>query len=169
MAVILSGGAVVGFGGLEFVMEGAEKYGLAFDSDLCLPEVMLAVPSDTLVLRAVGSVFVFGAVSDILGVGCRTEVCLAVIEAVAVDMVNKHIVRDIYYPAVHGNLTLFSGFGSYGSGGVEGSAYFDCTPFVFADAAVVVRVNNGVFSLGQWYSAEGVSIADAAIQKHRKN
>ena len=40
-------------------------------------------------------------------------------------------------------------------------------PFVSAEAGVIVGVDDGVFALGEGYSAERVAVAEAAIEKQK--
>ena len=43
------------------------------------------------------------------------------------------------------------------------------TPFVLTQFEVIVGVDNGVFALGQRYAAEGIAVANAAIEENGKN
>ncbi len=52
---------------------------------------------------------------------------------------------------------------------VKGAAIFRGEPFVSTELIVIVGVNDGKFALSKPYSAEGVAVANAAIQKHRKD
>ncbi len=58
-------------------------------------------------------------------------------------------------------------FGLDKASGVEVSAVGLGMPFVFGEAGVIAEVDDGVFSLCEWYSAEGVSEADAAIENRQ--
>ncbi len=52
---------------------------------------------------------------------------------------------------------------------VKGAGIFCGEPFVPAEPIVIVWVNDGKFALSKSYSAESVAVANAAIQKHRKD
>lgn len=58
-------------------------------------------------------------------------------------------------------------FGCEKAGGVEGSAVGLGMPFVFGEAAVIAGVDDGVFSLGERYAAEGAAEADTAIENRQ--
>ncbi len=169
LAVVFFSGTVVGLGGPDLVIERAEEYPPAVDPDFCLPELVFAVPGDTLVLGAVGSVLVFASVLDVLGNSSWSQICLSIIQAVAVNVVNNHIMRDLEYTTVHGKLTLSSVSGSDTPCGIKSSAHFDGTPSVFGELAVIIGVNDGILTLGQGYAAEGVAVAEPAIQKKQPN
>ena len=48
-------------------------------------------------------------------------------------------------------------------GGIKGVFALNHVPFVFAQALVILGVDDGVFSLCEWDAAEGVAVAEAAI------
>ena len=54
-------------------------------------------------------------------------------------------------------------------GGIIGVFALIHVPFVFAQSLVIFRVDDGVFSPGEWDAAEGVAVAEAAIQKRKPN
>ena len=82
-------------------------------------------------------------------------------------MVNEDVAREYKYGAVHGKLTPFSIFGHDRADRVEASIPSDGVPFVLGEMIVIVRVNDSVFALGERYPAEGIAVAQPAIQKHR--
>jgi len=54
-------------------------------------------------------------------------------------------------------------------GGIKGVFALNRVPFVLAQSLVIFRVDDCVFALCEWDAAEGVAIADAAIQKCKPN
>ena len=66
----------------------------------------------------------------VLGAGCRAEVCLSIVEAVMIDVVNDEAGGDFYDTAVHVN---WGGVFSCGGValGVKSVAVFSNVPFVF--------------------------------------
>jgi hypothetical protein len=84
-------------------------------------------------------------------------------------VVNEHILRDLAYAAVHGKAALAAVFDCNGADGVEVHAVADGVPFVFGEVMVIVGVHESVFALGERYAAEGVAVAQAAIDKHRQD
>jgi len=131
LAVVFFGCAVVGLGGVDLVTERAEEYRLTFDSDLCLIAFSFGACGYALVLRAVGSVAAFSAIATVLGVGGQSEICLSIVQSVAIDMVHKHAGRDFEYRAVHGKVLLFYAIDCGSSGCVECFAVGVSVPFMF--------------------------------------
>ena len=107
--------------------------------------------------------------TDILGAGCRTEVRLSIIEAVMIDMVNDKTFWNFYYLSVHANNGFFVLFMSDFTPRIKSVAAFADVPFELSQPLVILRVNNGEFTLGQGYSPEGVPISNAAIEKYRQD
>ena len=109
------------------------------------------------------------AVSVVLCACCGAEVCLSIVQAVMIYVVNEHVVGDFEDLAVHlddDSLAVFLEVGV--ADGVKGACASGDMPFVFAERFVVVGVNYGVFGLGQAYAAEGIAEAEAAIEKGDK-
>jgi hypothetical protein len=59
------------------------------------------------------------------------------------------------------------GFRPLAAVGVRGVAPLDKVPFVFCDAFVVVRVDDGVLAVREGDSSEGVAVAQPAIEKDK--
>ena len=81
-------------------MKVAEVFSFAIDEDLRTPFSGLLVVPDASVFRRGVYLWVAG-VSGVVGGSGKTQVCLSVVQAVMVDMVHEHIVRDVYYESVH--------------------------------------------------------------------
>ena len=100
----------------------------------------------------------------------ETKVCLSIVEAVVVYVVDDQARRNFYYTAVHiygGSLALSTDAGI--AFGIEGVAVFGDVPFVFIQPVEVVGVNDGKFALSKSNTPESVAVANASIQKHRKD
>jgi len=54
-------------------------------------------------------------------------------------------------------------------GGIKGVFALNHVPFVFIYSLVIFGVDDGVFALSERDAAEGVAVADAAIQKCKPN
>jgi len=84
-----------------------------------------------------------------------------------VDMVNKHTIRHFENLAVHFDDDSLFAYPLAGipRGVVRGRAADD-VPFVLAEPVVVLRIDDGVLAPRQRNPAEGVAVAQPAIQKH---
>jgi len=99
-----------------------------------------------------------------------TEVCFAIVEAVAVYVVNEEKIGDVQDLAVHFDCYLLFDFGQPElSLGVVGVPTPVGVPFVSGEARVVIRVNDGVLALCEWDSAERVAEAEAAVGEYERN
>ena len=85
-----------------------------------------------------------------------------------IDVVNKHTIRDFKYAAVHVD-SLSAGFGHGRTNRVEDFALSDGGPCVVGVVIIIIGVDDGKLALGEGYSAEGVAVAEAAVEKNRKN
>ena len=52
---------------------------------------------------------------------------------------------------------------------IKGASTFAGIPFVFVQALVIFRVNDGIFTLGKRYPAKRVAIVDTAVRKHKNH
>jgi hypothetical protein len=52
---------------------------------------------------------------------------------------------------------------------IEPVLYLSRVPFVFAEAVIIIRVNDGEFALRQRYPPEGVAIANPPIKKNKES
>jgi len=85
-----------------------------------------------------------------------------------IDVVNEHAFRDIYDYSVHGyGKSPFLYFGPLASDGVICVTGSGGIPCVFAEPNVVIGVNNYVFSLREWYSSEGIAVAEPSVQENQ--
>lgn len=72
------------------------------------------------------------------------------------------------YFAVHADrLSLTTFLAQLGADGVEFGIDSRSGPFVLAELVIIVRVNDGVFTLGQRDAPEGIAVANPPIEKHR--
>jgi hypothetical protein len=169
LAVVFSGGLVVGFGGIKLVFEGAEVNSFSVDADSGPPSIHIFCKVDAFVFRA-GVGFEFSSVPDVLGVGYGSEVCLSVVEAVVVDVVAEHAMGDVDDEMVH--VGVFAGlFFSVGqrADGIKGVYVFLGVPFVFHQAVIVLGVNDGEFAPGEGDFSKRVAEADSPIEKENED
>ncbi|OHB78748.1 MAG: hypothetical protein A2Z25_11805 [Planctomycetes bacterium RBG_16_55_9] len=47
--------------------------------------------------------------------------------------------------------------------GVEGRAAFDGVPLEFGEPKIIIRIDEGVFTLGQRYSAERITVSNSTV------
>ena len=85
-----------------------------------------------------------------------------------IDVVNDEAGRDFYDTAVHVNWGRVFSCGGVAFG-VKGVAVLSNVPFVFTQRFVIVGVNDGKFAFSQGYSAEGIAVANATIEKEQAN
>lgn len=111
----------------------------------------------------------FGRVADVLRMGGGAEVCSAVVESVAVNVVDEEVGWNVEYLAVHfdGAFFLCDGVPDL-SLCVIGESAFVCVPFVYAESRVVFGVHDSEFALGEGDFSEGVAEAKASIEKDER-
>jgi len=127
--VVFFCGFVVGFCGQDFVFEVSEGDGIAIGGYFSDELLFAGVEAYAFVLRA--GVFSFLRIAVVLGTACGAEVCLSIVEAVMVDVVNDAAGRDFYDTAVHVNGGRCFSCGGVALG-VKCVAVFGNVPFVFA-------------------------------------
>ena len=148
--MILPSGFVVGFCGLDFIVEVSEGDGIAIGCDFGDELLFAGVVAYTFVFRA--GVFSFFRVAIVLGTGCGTEVGPAIVEAVMVDVVNDAAGGDFYNTAVHVNGGRVFSCGSVALG-VKCISVLSDVPIVFTEHFVIFGVNEGKLALCQGYAA----------------
>ena len=52
---------------------------------------------------------------------------------------------------------------------VELPAVTDRTPFVFGQPPIIIRVNDRIFALAEWYPAISIPVSNTTIEKNREN
>ncbi len=98
--MIFSSCSIICFCGVYFVRERAEVNFFVIELNSGFPFSLSFVPFKAFVFRE-GFCFSLGAVAEILGHGCGTEVCLSIVEAVVVFVVADHVFWDMNNFAVH--------------------------------------------------------------------
>ena len=164
--MVLPGGFVVGFCGLDFIFEVSEGDGIAISCDFGDELLFSGIEAYAFVFRA--CVFSFFRVAVVLGAGGWAQVGLSIVEAVMIDVVNDAAGRDFYDTAVHVNRGRCFSCGGIALG-VRSVAVFSNMPSVFAELFVIFGVNDGKPALCQGYAAERIAVAEAATGKHSKN
>ena len=160
---------VIGFRGLGLVLKAAEKYPPAIDVDFCLPSFFAAVVTDALVLRNIRPIVEFGAIPCVLGRSRRSQICLPILQTIAIYMVHQHTVRDFEYLPMHSKRTSFPVLVPNRSGSVKSIAVAPSVPSVFGQIRVIVAVHDGIFVLGQRYPPKGIAVTDPPINKNHPN
>lgn len=101
---------------------------------------------------------------DVLGVGCGAEICLAIVEAVAVNVVAEHTIRNINDQIVHLEILSWCVLSvRQRVDGIASSWAFLDVPFVLHQPVVIFGVNYGEFSPCQRYFSERIAEADSPI------
>ena len=154
-AVVLSCGGVAGEGGLDLVGEQADVDGAIVDAEVGDPSVRRAAAVDASESRAAAR----GrpAVAVVLGPGADAQVAAAVVQAVAVDVVDDHPLRRPHDHAVHED-----GPAAGVACGVEGAAAVRRRPRVPAEPLVVGRVHDRELVLRQR------DVADVRVRRGRR-
>lgn len=88
LAVIFFGGFIIGHSSLNLIIEVAEGYCSAVDSYAGVPLAFRLVPGDALVFRAGAYISGFGCVAEVLRMGGGAEIGVAIVEAVAVYVID---------------------------------------------------------------------------------
>jgi len=79
-------------------------------------------------------------------------------------MVALQVIGNIGNFAMHADCFSPSAFlGRTGSDGVKFTVNPGSGPFVLAQPVIFVGIDDGEFALGQWYSPEGVAVAQPAV------
>ncbi len=96
--------------------------------------------------------------------GCGAEIRLAIVEAVAVDVVAEHTIRNINEKIVHLEILSWCVLSvCQRVDGIASSWAFLDVPFVLHQPVVIFGVNYGEFSFCQWYFSESIAEADSPI------
>ena len=78
----------------------------------------------------------------------RTQVCLSVVQAMMIDVVNNEAMRDVNDEAVHFYVQqLLGGFRPLASDGIKCTARLSSVPSIFGQARIVIGINDSEFSL----------------------
>ena len=168
LAVIFFRRFVVGLCGVDFIFERAKINSFSFETDAGPPALHVLCPVNTFIFRA-RRPFEFAPVPDVLVGRCRAQIRLAVVQAVMVDVVAAHAVRDIDNQVVHIGVSsrLFFAVGQ-GADGVPCVHTFLCVPFIPAQAFIIFRVDDGEFPPCQRDFSKGIAVADSPVQKYQE-
>ena len=83
-------------------------------------------------------------------------------------MVNELIVRGFKYATVHVD-TFLACFGPGRTNCIKGFVFSGGVPFVFREAIIIVGIDDCKLTMGEWNAAEGVAVAEEAVEKDRQN
>jgi hypothetical protein len=98
----------------------------------------------------------------------ETEICLSIVEAVSIDMVDEHALRGLKHSAVHRKVSFSYAIYSGPSSGIESSAVRIGVPIVFRKSIVIIGIDDGELSPSERDSPEGAAVAEEAVEKHRQ-
>ncbi len=84
-------------------------------------------------------------------------------------MVNEHAFRSLKYSTVHRKVSFSNAIYCGPSSGIKGPAVRIGVPFVFGETIIIIGVDDGELAPCERYSAEGVAVAEEAVEKDRQN
>jgi hypothetical protein len=94
------------------------------------------------------AVLELSAVAVVLCAGCGAEICLSIVQAIVIYMVNEYVIWDFENLAVHfDNDSLFLLLQAGCAHGVEGAFAPANVPFVIVEPVEIIRIDDGVFAL----------------------
>ena len=160
---------VVSFGRSDFTPKAAKGHQLTIHANTYLPKLLVAVPVNAFVLRAEDSVLAFRSISTILSFGGRAQIRLAIVQRLAINMIHAQMIGDFKHLAMHSHLSPLHPYRSQTTKRIVIGIVFGCIPFIFRQAPVIIRIDDGVSALRQRDSAEGIPIPHPTNQKHRLN
>jgi hypothetical protein len=77
-------------------------------------------------------------------------------------MIDKPIIVNFEHLAVHVEPIPFTPFENR-MNRIKGRTASGCVPFAFVEPGIIIRIDDGVLTLGQRYPAEGVPVAQAPV------
>lgn len=99
----------------------------------------------------------------VLRASCRPDVGFSIVQAVMIDVVDYEMAGRLDYFTVHPDIDcLFRGSGT--TNGIKSVILPDGVPFVLIQSLEILRIDDGVLSLGKGYPAEGVAVATPAVE-----
>ena len=163
MAAILFGGGIIGTGGVDFGVEGAEVYFFALVSDPAFPFGFFFGEPDADEFR--GGVFSFFAVQHIFGLSDNAEVFSAIIEGIGVLVIDDEVVGWIHNLPVQAQGFKVIAIND-DPDGVEFSAVAAEGPIEVAIAIVIPLVKNRKKAIAEGNFTEGITIFVFAIKRY---
>ena len=145
IAVVFLGRLVVGAGGVELVVEVADELGFAIDHDPHGPSLLAPVPGQAFVFGVEAALVALSAISGVLGLRGGAKVGPPVVQAVMVDMVNKHAGGHGENLAVHlDDDSLLAELLAGIAHGVKRAPGADDMPFILAEPVEIGRIDQGI-------------------------
>jgi len=92
--------SVVCLCGFDFITELPKLYSLFVKGYSDAPFLIVLLPVNPFVFRA-ALTKMFSSVAHVLRVSSGAEICLSIVQAVTVYMIDEHIIRDFQYFTVH--------------------------------------------------------------------
>gem|GEM_PF-7077074 len=165
MTPVLSGGFVVGAGGVDFIFEIAEVLLFAINPNGGAKLAPALVIKNTLVFRC-GTVKAAAVVQGVLSAGDVAQVVFAIVKAVEVDVVNDFVAGSLHNDAVHTD-EAGKAVEIGGTNGVISIAVVEGIPFITNEFAKIVEIDAGVLALRELDSHKGMIILSLSIVKQR--
>jgi hypothetical protein len=121
------------------------------------------IEPDTFILRSAVVKAPF-AVPAVLHIGNNPQVYLAVVKAVAVNVVNDSALRGIHNPPVHKDISA-----AFGADCIKVIfvLILEKIPFIFVQFFEILNIDNGVFALREPDTPEFIAIADFSIAQQK--
>jgi hypothetical protein len=166
--VVLSRGPVVSFGGVTLVAEIAQVLPLPVKDDGRTPQPLVLREPDAFVA---GPGIPLARVPGVLSDGGGAEVGPAIVQAIAVDVVDDAPVRRPDKLAVHEDSRVLPVGPADGAFGVDHVLALSLAqpPFVSAEVLVVARIDDREPPLSQRYSPKGIPVPNPPIREHHPN
>jgi hypothetical protein len=168
LAVVLFCGFVVCLCRVDLVFEAANVDRPAMGADSHGPFSGGLSEGYALVLRCCAAEF--SPVACILRTGGGSEISLSIIDAIVINMIDEHSVRNFNEVAMHSQSLFLTGFCDWcGAGCIEVAGAFNVVPFIGRKALVVLRIDLGIPRPGKSNPSEGIAVAQAAVKQQQTN
>lgn len=109
----------------------------------------------------------FPSVALVLSARSWAQIGFSIVQPIAVDMIDEHVIGDFEHLAVQVEPVPFAFLRNNRMNRVKGRAAFDRKPFVSGKPEEIIRIDEGVLALGQSYPAERIAVPKPPIQEHR--
>jgi len=162
---VFFGGFVVGAGSVFLIFKIAEVLLFAINRKNGAEFTSAFVIETAFVFRC-WAVEAAAVVQSVLGLGGVTQIVSAIVEAVAVDVVNDFVTGSLHNDAVHTD-EAGKAVEIGGTDGVISIAVVEGIPFIMDEPAKIVEVNEGILALRQFDSHKWVIVLSLSIVKQR--
>jgi hypothetical protein len=133
---------------------------------MCSPTFPLFVQVNAAILRRAAG-FVYEPVAPVLAMRSQAEIFPAIIEAIAVFMVNHKASGRVHNFGMHRNDFGYVIGAVNKPNSVKETFIFYCAPLEIIETVEVLRVNYCKFALGEANLAKGIAILTLPVSHHR--